>query len=125
MSIRPFTGFQIVSLITFIPVLATKMSSLLSPTSFWLVILEINQDINLKTSLSGQNNLRQIQMGDSLMIKDSFVDSDWLTVYPSTRRDNFSWWNNNWFIGYWARFSLMSEINIIVSSPGLKYLLIC
>lgn len=123
MSIRPFTGFQIDPLLTFI--LSTKMSSLLSPTSFWLVILEINQGINLKTSLSGQNNLRQIQMGDSLMIKDSFVDSDWLTVYPSTRRDNFSWWNNNWFIGYWARFSLMSEINIIVSSPGLKYLLIC
>ena len=81
------------------------------------------QDINLKTSLSGQNNLRQIQMGDSLMIKDSFVNSDWLTVYPSTRRYNFSWWNNNWFIGYRSGFSLMSKINIIVSSPGLKYLL--
>ena len=77
--------------------------------------------INLKTSLSGQNNLGQIQMGDSLMIKDSFVNSDWLTIYPSTRRYNFSWRYNNWFIGYRSGFSLMSKINIIVSSPGLKY----
>ena len=81
---------------------------------------KVDKQISLKTSLSGQNNLGQIQMGDSLMIKDSFVNSDWLTINPSSRSYNFSWWNNNWFIGYRSGFSLMSKINIIVSSPGLK-----